>query len=96
MRISWCSPVKKTYHGNCTELKGDDIEAMVDQEKEISLRTMRKNCDISELEKLWGYAIGHEKGLHLKDDWAIRCFKSKYKGKPCYFICHSAIEYVYL
>jgi len=35
-------------------------------------------------------------GFHIKDDWAVSFCKSKYKGKPCYYIVHSGIEYIFL
>lgn len=35
-------------------------------------------------------------GLRWKDDWAISYHKSVYRGEPCYYYCHSAIEYVFV
>lgn len=35
-------------------------------------------------------------GLTLKKDWHVSYHKSTYQGRPCYFMCHSAIEYVFV
>ena len=42
------------------------------------------------------YDTGSERGgLRLKDDWHVGYFKSTYDGKPCYYIDHSRIEYIF-
>ena len=34
--------------------------------------------------------------LRLKDDYAVRYYKSHWMGKPCYFMDHSAIQYIFV
>lgn len=34
-------------------------------------------------------------GYHIKDDWAVGFWRSEYRGKPCYYITHSGIEYIW-
>ncbi len=78
--------VKFIFETDCVSAKGDDIIDMVDQAREIKVSTFLKRVDIDPTE--WG--------VDLREDWHVRFYKSKYKGKPCYFLEHSAIEYVYV
>lgn len=41
------------------------------------------------------HEVGRQ-GLTLKKDWHVSYHKSTYQGRPCYFMCHSAIEYVFV
>ena len=41
------------------------------------------------------YATGSQRGLHLKDDWAVHFYRSRYDGAPCYYIEHSLIEHIW-
>lgn len=42
------------------------------------------------------HEVARNKPLTLKKDWHVTYHRSTYQGKPCYFICHSAIEYVFV
>jgi len=33
--------------------------------------------------------------LKLRDDWAVHFHKSTYEGRPCYYMDHSRIEYIF-
>lgn len=87
--------MKKTYLTNCVESTAKNIQAMVDKAREISFATFARNCDYQELARSMGYAVGAEKGLHLKDDWAVRFYTSKFKGKKVYFMDQSSIEWIF-
>ena len=81
----------------CINSTAKDIHAMIDAAKEVTLGTMRRNCDLNDLEKQFAYDTGGERGgLRLKDDWHVRYYKSVYKGRPCYYLKHSAIEYIFV
>jgi hypothetical protein len=73
---------------DCVSAKGSDIQDMVDRAREITYRTISTYCELSDV-------FGHP-SPSLKKDWAVRFFKSKYQGLPCYYVCHSAIEYVFI
>ena len=62
---------------------------------EITYKTFCKYVDWKEISKLLGYALHPKQGLMLKNDWAVSYHKSQYMGKPCYFVCWSAIEYIF-
>ncbi len=87
---------KYYYATNCVSSTAAKIDAMVDRAREVTLRTLARHCpDLAVWCREMLYAVGAEKGLHLKDDWAVRFFKSRFCGKPCYYIQHSCIEYIW-
>lgn len=82
---------KYTYLTCCVNAEGEKINDMVDKAQEVTLRTMKKRCDITELEEHLGYG----KHFRLNKDWHVRYYKSTYDGKKCYFMDHSCIEYIF-
>lgn len=83
------------YHTSCVSARGQDITEMVDAATQITYETMRKHCDgLNRWAKEMGYGPSGF-GLLLQDDWHVTYWKSKYRGKPCYYLCHSCIEYVW-
>jgi hypothetical protein len=70
---------------------------MADAGREVTRRTFLKHINrqhLAELEHDLGYRLGHGE-LRMSRDWHVRYFRSKLHGRRCYFICHSAIEYVF-
>ena len=79
----------------CVNAKAEDIDAMVDNAQDVSYETLKRHCEgLAEWEKEMGY--GRQCGLYLKDDWAVGFCKSTYRGQPCYYVRHSAIEYIWV
>ena len=74
------------FETDCVSANGDDIIDMVDEAREITVATFLKHADVDPTE--WG--------VDLRKDYHVRFYKSRYKGKPCYFLDHSSIEYVYV
>ncbi len=81
------------FETTCVNARGDDITEMVDAAREITWGTIKKHISASELSIL---TSGYTAALRLQDDYSVRFYKSKYRGRPCYFIDHSAIEYVFV
>jgi len=82
------------YITSCVHASAHKIDAMKDKAIEITYNTFRRRVGsviVAEIEQSFGY----DKHLRLKDDWAIRFYRSKWNGKPCYVMRHSAIEYIY-
>jgi|GEM_PF-6318911 len=75
------------YTTSCVSSQVELITNMVEQGREITLATMRKHCQ--------GFREW-EKEMQLAKEPYVEYFKSKYNGKPCYFMRHSAIEYVWV
>jgi hypothetical protein len=42
------------------------------------------------------YEVKQNHPLTLEKDWHVSYHRSTYQGKPCYFMVHSAIEYVFV
>jgi len=94
------------YETNCVSSHADDLEPMIDGAREITWETFRKHVHVSEVQRVFsnysyrGEKINPETGeatceFHIKDDYAVSFCKSKFKGKPCYYIRWSAIEYIF-
>ena len=92
------NPMIKFYLSeNCVSAKGELIRTMVDCSVDVSYSTIRKHCvDLKEFEESLGYVRNPKKGLTIWDDYAVSFHRSKYKGKRCYYIVHSAIEYIWM
>jgi hypothetical protein len=72
--------------------KIQDLDDMIDMAKEISYNTFRKYVSIKEITKEFDYK---RMGLTIKGDWHISYYKSFFLEKPCVYMKHSGIEYIY-
>ena len=79
------------YETCCVNANGYDISEMVELSREITWKTLIKHVSIDEIE-----SVLPNENPKLNKDWSVRFYKSKYKGVPCYYIDHSAIEYVFV
>ena len=79
------------YETCCVNANGDDISEMVDLSREITWKTLIKHVSVGEIE-----TVLPNENPKLSKDWSVRFYKSKYKGQPCYYIDHSAIEYIFI
>jgi hypothetical protein len=86
------------YSINCVNSDAESIHALLDSSREVSYKTFCKHCkDLDEWAQNMKYDIYRGRGgLRLKNDWAVSYHKGKYQGKPCYFLRHSGIEYIWL
>jgi len=65
------------------------------KERTVTYATMRRHCEgLSQWAKDHGY--GRDCGLSLPSDWAVSYHKSVYRKQPCYYLCWSSIEYVWV
>jgi len=87
------------YRTSCVSSTATAIHDMVDNARDVTYETVRKHCDglLAWAESL-GYSTASNRGcgLTLKNDYAVSFHKSKYKGKPCYYVRWSAIEYIWV
>ena len=84
--------MKAEYLTCCVNSTAELIDNMVERAKEINVFTFIRRVNINVED--FGY-VKKGKGLKLKNDWAVSFFKSIFNGQPCYYMCHSAIEYIY-
>lgn len=86
------------YETCCIHSDYESITSMTEQSSDVSYRTMLKYCDLASWAEDHGYEVrqnvGH--GLTLKGDWHVSYHKSVYRGKPCYYLVHSHIEYIWV
>lgn len=84
--------MKATYLTCCVNSTARLIDNMVGIAKEITCKTFLRRADIDV--ESFGY-VRRGKGLKLQNDWYVRFYKSRYGGKLCYYMVHSATEYIY-
>ncbi|MBK6942466.1 MAG: hypothetical protein IPH13_20005, partial [Planctomycetes bacterium] len=88
------SRARFVFIGNCVGLNGDAINDMKDSDAPdvVDADDMRANCigfdDVIA-------SMGYGDDLRIEDDWAVRFARAEYLGVPCYYMSHSAIEYVW-
>ena len=90
------------YLTSCEGLPRRDVPAldkMIGDAVEVGYATFRRNvggAGLDEWAKEAGYDTGNERGgLRLRNDWHVRYYRSKWKGKRCYYMDHSSIEYIW-
>lgn len=86
------------YATNCTESTYEAIHAMLDTGRDISRRTFLKYVDrdsLAELANNLGYSAHPRQGLTMAGDWHVSYHRGKYRGRPCVYLCWSAIEYIF-
>lgn len=84
------------YLTNCVGSTAELIDAMTDQAKEITYRTLLKYVSQAELNSVFPSYEGLEDILTLKSDYAVSYFKSFYNGLKCVYVQHSMIEYIFI
>ena len=93
------------YETCCVHSTARLINDMTDRGREITWETFRKHVHWTEVKRIFpDYSYRRENfmdngewniGFHIKDDFAVGFWKSKYDGRDCYYITHSGIEYIF-
>lgn len=65
---------------------------MTDAGREVKLSTLRRH--VADLD-VWAEGQGYGRHFPLSKDWHVAYYRSRFNGRPCYYIVHSAIEYVF-
>lgn len=71
--------------------EADHITDMVDRGRKIRLATFRRRCET----RAWEIRMHYDESLPLERDRHVQFYRSRYRGRPCYFAVHSAIEYIW-
>ncbi len=82
------------YLTNCTEIplsKVQFLNDMIDKGKEITQKTFFKYVNRKKVQSMLGYS----RTFPIRYDNHVSYYKSKFKGKPCYYLCWSSIEYIF-
>ncbi len=96
------------YLTNCIGSgNGQAISDMVEQSRDVTWETFKKHVPVAETRQCFPcYSYRGEKynpdtgeltaPMHIKDDYSVSFSKSMYRKMPCYYITHSAIEYIFV
>jgi len=90
---------KFTLEHTCVDLPQEDVESlrdMVEQGREITFSTFARHVDWQDVATSLGYIVRRGRGVYLKDEPYAYFYRSTWKGIPCYYMQHSAIEYIFL
>ncbi len=90
------------YLTNCVNCPGpnpgETINAMVDRARDITRRTFLTWVDplaFGLAQESLGYEAHPTRGLTMAGDWHVSYHKSRFRGEPCVYFQHSAIEYIF-
>ena len=97
---------KAKYIRNSSSFSFRDVkflDEMIGKSKEIGYDEFIKNVNIRSLKEVfpnyhWGKGDPEERKskLRLRDDWSVSFHVSKYMGRKCWYVNHSAIEYIFI
>tara|TARA_R110002126_G_scaffold70402_1_gene177182 strand:+ start:414 stop:827 length:414 start_codon:yes stop_codon:yes gene_type:complete len=79
---------------SCVDSTYDDIHNMEVDAVECTYAEMAWNCDLSKFESVFGYEFDSD--LELEKDPHIAYYRGIYKETSCYYLAHSAIEYIWV
>jgi hypothetical protein len=74
----------------------DNLRSLYANDRQVTYATFAKHCDSEAFARDLGYALGREDGLKLKNDRCVRFYRSKWKGKPCFYVDQSAVDFIFL
>jgi len=94
------------YVTNCAQSTVELLQPMIDRAREITWETFRTYVRVEEVRRVFpSYSYRREHynpktgeltaPMHIKDDFAVTFHKSHFDGRPCVFIRHSWIEYIF-
>lgn len=95
-----------TFLTDCIHSTAEKIIALTDSGKRITWETFKKYVPVEEVKSVFPYysyrgETYNSDGdltcpMHIKDDYAVGFWKGVYDGQSCYYITHSAIEYIFV
>ena len=98
-RLTRKKQMKYVYETNCVNSTERAIREMIDSNIDITRKTFLQHVDrdsLVDVEMSLGYCQHPKQGMTMAGDWHISYHRSKYRGKPCYYFRHSAIEYIFV
>jgi hypothetical protein len=73
----------------------EELEYLYDHDMQITFETFARYVDIAAISAMLGYSFGRQRGLKLRDDYAVQFYRSKFRGKPCYHLDWSDIDHIF-
>lgn len=93
------------YRTNCVNSTAALICPMVDAARSVTWETFKAHVPVREVQSVfphYSYRGEHRNAegeqvapLHIKNDYAVSFHRSMFDGERCYYIRHSAIEYIF-
>ena len=87
-----------TLVGDCTNLPHRDVIATVAGARAISRRTFLRYVDreaLHSLELMLGYELHPSRGMTMAADGYVTYARSQFRGRPCVYVEHSSITYIF-
>ena len=84
------------YHTCCVNSTYELISDMVNNSTEITANTFFKYVSLQDVNEMFGYNQNCPLLNSIKKDYHVTYYKSHYNGQKCYYLKHSAIEYVFI
>lgn len=84
--------IARCCDGSCTN---EELEYLYEHDREIKFDAFARHVNIQTISEYLGYAFGNTKGLHLKNDWHVRFYISRFRGQRCYHLDWSHIDHVF-
>jgi len=85
-----------TYLTCCVNSTAELIDDMVDNSTEITAETFFKHVSLKEVNDMFGYTLNSKQLNSIKKDYHVAYFKGTYDNQKCYYLVHSAIEYIFV
>jgi hypothetical protein len=73
----------------------NELQYLYEHDLQITFKTFSKHVPIGLASEVANYAVGSQRGLHLRRDWAVRFYRSKFRGKRCWHMVWSEIDHIY-
>jgi hypothetical protein len=83
----------KQYETNCVNSTAELIEDMVDNATEITFAELVDEVGQEQLDEV--FPMYKDIPLTLETDWSTSYYRSVYDGRPCVYVEHSRIEYIF-
>ena len=85
------------FETTCINSTAKWINEMKDKAKPIGYRTMLQRCEgLLDMAQELGYERHPQKGLTLKNDFYVGFYRSVYRGRKCYYMVYSGIEFIWV
>lgn len=76
-----------------------DLTDMIDAGEEVTYEFLTHNVGLRTIQEVfpdYNWTRNPANGLIMKDDYHVRYYRSVFAGNPCFFVVHSAIEFIFL
>ena len=77
-----------------------ELQDVIEKSIRISWRTLIRHVPVDEIRRSFpDYTYNGQVDVgcfHIKDDWSVSFHRSRYRGRWCYYVRWSAIEFVWI